>query len=64
MIAARGYCLSDKKAPARSVSPYDPSTVARLVKVVTTETGLSRRGDAYDLSQPAPRSSGTLKTKS
>lgn len=45
--------MAEKKTVSREVSPYDPSAVARLVKVVTSETHLTRRGDAYDLSKPA-----------
>ena len=50
-----GMRVADKKAPPREVSPYDPSAVARIIKVITSETGLARRGDLYDLSQPARR---------
>jgi hypothetical protein len=47
--------VPEKKASPREISPYDPSAVSRLIKVTTAETGLARRGDAYDLSRPASR---------
>lgn len=56
--------MSEKKTPPREVSPYDPSAIGRVVKVTSSETGMPRRGDAYDLSQTASRAgSGLQKAK-